>query len=112
MIVRAESRYLRISPTKVRQAIELIKGKEISQAQGILLNLNKRSKDYLLKILNSAVSNAKQKGFKPEQLYVSNAICNKGPIWKRYRASAFGRAARIKKRTSHIKIELDLKTGY
>ena len=112
MIVKAESRYLRISPTKVRQAIALIKGKEVAQARSLLSNLNKRSKEYLLKILNSAVSNAKQKGFKPEQLYVSKATCNKGPIWKRYRAAAFGRATRIKKRTAHIKIELDLKSGY
>ena len=71
MIVKAESRYLRISPTKVRQVIELIKGKEVQQAQAVLLNLNKRSKEYLLKILNSAVANAKQKGFKPEESAVS-----------------------------------------
>ncbi len=110
MIVKAESRFIRISPSKVRQVISLINGKEAEEALSILLNINKRAKEYLIKILKSAIANAKQKGFKSEQLYVSKAICNKGPIWKRYRAAAFGRATEIKKRTSHIRIELDLKT--
>jgi len=42
-------------------------------------------------------------------LYISKIICNVGPTWKRYKAAAFGRASSIKKRTAHIKIELDLK---
>lgn len=110
MIVKAEGRFLRISPAKVREVIELIKGRQVQEATAILMYLNKRAKDYLMKILNSAIANAKQKGFKPEQLYISKAICNKGPIWKRYKAAAFGRATEIKKRTSHIRIELDLKS--
>jgi large subunit ribosomal protein L22 len=80
-------------------------------AQSILVNLNKRPKEYLIKILKSAVANAKVKGFNAERLYVSRIICNPGPTWKRYKAAAFGRAAPIKKRTSHIRIELDLKSG-
>lgn len=111
MIVRAEGKFLRISPTKVRQVIDLIRHKDAPEAQGILANLNKRPVEYLTKILNSAVANAKVKGFNPNQLYISKIICDVGPTWKRYKAAAFGRAAPIKKRTSHIKIELDLKSG-
>jgi large subunit ribosomal protein L22 len=109
MIAKAESKFLRISPTKVRQVLDLVRSKDASAAQAILVNLNKRPKEFLLKILNSAIANAKQKGFNVEQLYVSKAICNVGPSWKRFKAAAFGRAQPILKRTAHIKIELDLK---
>jgi large subunit ribosomal protein L22 len=109
MIVKAQTKHIRISPSKARQVIELIKDKDVLEAEAILDNLNKRSCEYLIKILKSAVANAKLKGFNPEQLYISKIICNVGPTWKRYKAAAFGRATPIKKRTSHIKIELDLK---
>lgn len=110
MIAKAEGKFLRISPSKVRQTAALIQHKSAVEAGNILVNLNKRPKEYLLKILKSAIANAKVKGFTQEQLYVSRVICNVGPIWKRYKAAAFGRAAPIKRRTAHIKIELDLKS--
>lgn len=109
MIVKAEGKFLRISPTKVRQVIDLLRHKDVLEAKGVLALLNKRPKEYLIKILNSAVANAKVKGFNPEQLYISRIICDVGPVWKRYKAAAFGRAAPIKRRTSHIRIELDMK---
>jgi large subunit ribosomal protein L22 len=111
MIVRAEGKFLRVSPTKVRQVIDLIRLKDVVLAQAILTNLNKRPKEYLVKILKQAVANALVKGFNKEQLYISKIICDVGPTWKRYKAAAFGRAASIKKRTSHIRIELDIKSG-
>ncbi len=110
MIAKAEGKFLRISPSKVRQVIDLIRLKGVLEAESILTILNKRPKEYLIKILKSAVSNAKTKGFNAEQLYISKIVCNPGATWKRYKAAAFGRAAPIKKRTSHIKIELDIKT--
>jgi large subunit ribosomal protein L22 len=110
MIVRAEAKHLKLTPTKVRQVITLINGKDVTEAESILRNLNKRPKEHLLKILKSAVANAKVKGFLAPQLYISRAICNNGPVWKRFKAAAFGRAASIRKRTAHIIIELDLKT--
>lgn len=109
MIVKAQGKFLRISPTKVRGTLDLIRQKDVTEALAILANLNKRPKEYLIKILNQAIANAKIKGFSPPQLYISKIICNVGPVWKRYKAAAFGRAAPIKKRTSHIRIELDLK---
>ncbi len=111
MIVKAQGKFLRISPTKVRQVIDLIRHKDATEAQNILAHLGKRPTEFLTKILNSAIANAKVKGFNLKQLYISKIICDVGPTWKRYKAAAFGRAAPIKKRTSHIKIELDLKSG-
>ncbi len=110
MIVKAENKHIRISPPKVRQVMDLIRGKDVAQAEAILLNINKRPKDPILKILKSAVANGKVKGFTAEKLYISKIICNVGPVWKRYKAAAFGRATPIKRRTAHIKIELDLKS--
>lgn len=109
MISRAEAKFIRISPTKVRQVIDLIRYKDAKEAQNILTSLNKRPKEPLIKILKSAVANAKVKGFNLDQLYISKAVCNPGPTWKRFKAAAFGRASPILKRTSHIRIELDLK---
>jgi large subunit ribosomal protein L22 len=109
MISKAEVKFLRLKPTNVRQVLDLIREQDAGTAQAILVNLNKRPKEYLIKILNSAIANAKVKGFNVDQLYVSKAICNVGPAWKRFKAAAFGRASGIKKRTAHIKIELDLK---
>ncbi len=110
MIVKAEGKFLRLSPPKVRQVMDLIRLKDVPEALAILSHLNKRPKEYMIKILRSAVANAKVKGFNPEQLYVSKIICDVGPSWKRFKAAAFGRASPILKRTSHIRIELDLKS--
>lgn len=111
MLIKSELKYARISPTKVRQVMALIRNRDVLAAEAILVSLNKRAKEYLIKVLRSAIANAKVKGFKPEQLYVSKAICNAGPSWKRFKAAAFGRAAPILRRTAHIRIELDLKPG-
>jgi len=110
MLVKAEAKFIRISPRKVRQVIELIRNKDALEAQAILALLNKRPKEYLTKILKQAIANAKVKGLNPEQLYISKVICDKGPIWKRFKAAAFGRAAPIQRRTAHIRLELDLKS--
>ena len=111
MIVRAELKYVRLSPTKIRQVLDLIRRKDALVAEAILVSLNKRPREYLLKILRSAIANAKVKGFKPEQLYVSKVICDVGPSWKRFKAAAFGRAAPILRRTAHVTMELDIKPG-
>ncbi|HOW42982.1 MAG TPA: 50S ribosomal protein L22 [Candidatus Omnitrophota bacterium] len=110
MISKAEVKHVRMSPTKVRQVIDLIRHKDVSVAQAVLKTVDKRAKEYLIKVLASAVANAKVKGFNPEQLYVSKAVCNVGPMWKRFKAAAFGRATPIVRRTAHIKIELDVKS--
>ena len=111
MISKAEGKFLRVSPTKTRLVMDLIRNKEVAQALAILMHTNKRPTDVLQKILKQAVANAKVKGFSANQLYVSKIVCDNGPAWKRFKAAAFGRATPIRKRTSHIRIELDLKSG-
>ena len=110
MIAHAKGKFVRMSPSKVRLVIDLIRNKDAREAEVILLNLNKRATEFLIKILRAAIANAKIKGFTIEQLYVSKAVCDVGPMWKRFKAAAFGRAAPIKKRTTHITIELDVKS--
>jgi len=109
MLVKAEAKFLRISPTKVRQVMDLIRRKDALEAEAILNSLNKRPKEYLVKILKQAIANAKVKGFNAQQLYISKIVCENGPMWKRFKAAAFGRASPIVRRTAHIRIELDLK---
>lgn len=110
MVARAILRYIRLSPRKVRQVIDLIRGKDVTMAESILANLNKRPSSHVLKLLRSAVANAEHNvGLKGIPLYISKVTADGGPVWKRYRAAPFGRAAIIRRRTSHITIELDRK---
>ena len=109
MIARAESRFLRLSPGKVREVIDLIRGEDVTRALTLLSNLNKQPKVCVGKTLKSAVANAGIKGIEPGQLYVSRVTADEGARWKRFRPAAFGRATKILKRTTHLRIELDLK---
>ncbi len=111
MIVYAKGKYIRVSPIKVRQIIDLIRGKHVLESVAILTHLNKGATKIVSKILNSAVSNAKQKGLTEEQLFISKIYADQGAVWKRFRAAAFGRATRILKKTTHLTIELDLITS-
>ena len=88
----------------------MIRGKDVLTSMALLKQTNKRVTDVITKILNSAVSNAKQKGLTESQLYISKITADQGPMWKRFRAATFGRATPILKRTSHLIIELDLIT--
>jgi large subunit ribosomal protein L22 len=110
MIVKAETKHIRIAPPKVRLVLDLIRNKDVGEAEAILRATSKRARDTISKILHSAVANAKVKGIDADRLYISKAICNVGPSWKRFKAAAFGRATPILRRTSHIRIELDLKS--
>ncbi len=110
MIASAKGKFVRLAPMKVKQVIDLIRGRDINNSLTVLAHTHKRPTEAITKILNSAVSNAKQKGFTEDQLFISRIVAEKGPMWKRFRAAAFGRASSILKRTTHIVIELDLKT--
>ena len=107
MIAKASAKYLRISPMKVRPVIKLIKGQNANRAVSVLEALNKKGAYLLKKVLQSAIANAKNKGYDQEKLVVLNAVADSGPSLKRYRAESFGRASLIKKRMSHISVELD-----
>ena len=110
MIAQAKGRHIRMSAMKMRQVIDLIRGKDVSTSLAILAYTYKGSTESVTKVLNSAVSNAKQKGLTEDQLFISKITADSGPSWKRFRAASFGRAASILKRTTHLTIELDLKT--
>ncbi|MBI3315314.1 MAG: 50S ribosomal protein L22 [Candidatus Omnitrophica bacterium] len=110
MIAAAHAKFLRVSSMKVRQVIDAIRGKDVPTSQALLAQINKGGASFVKKVLDSAVSNAKQKGLAQEQLYVSMITANHGGAWKRFRAASFGRATPILRRTTHLTIELDLKT--
>lgn len=107
MVAKALAKYIRISPKKVRDIITLVKGEPVLEAQAVLKSLNKKGARILEKVLVSAISNAKSKGYQESKLFILRLVVNQGPAFKRYRAASFGRATMIRKRTSHILVELD-----
>lgn len=105
---RAVAKYIRISPYKVRQVLDIIRGKSYVEAYAILKNTNKSSSEVLIKLLNSAAANAENnKGLDKNNLFVAECFADQGPTLKRIRPRAKGRCYRILKRTSHITIVLD-----
>ena len=110
MIAQARGRFMRVAPKKVRQVIDLIRGKDAASSLVILTHVEKGCAERISKILNSAIHNAKQKGLTEDQLFISRITADQGPSWKRFRAASFGRATPIIKRTTHLIIQLDLKT--
>ena len=110
MIAQAKGRYMRVSPVKVRQVIDLICGKDVNTSLAILTHIPRGSTRMINKVLVSAIDNAKQKGLSENQLYISKIRADQGPSWRRYRSAAFGRATPISKKTTHLTIELELIT--
>jgi len=108
MAVIAKLRYLRIAPRKVRLVADLIRRKKAEEAQNILQFTNKRAAPVLLKLLKTAISNAKN-NFRLDEgnLYISKILVDGGPMLKRWRARARGQAYEIQKKTSHVTIILD-----
>lgn len=108
MEVRAHLRFLRISPRKVRLVIGLVRGMPVEQAVDQLTVLPKRASLPVLKLLNSAIANAEH-NFKLERknLRIKSIVANEGPKLKRFQPRAFGRAAEILKRMTHVTIVLE-----
>ncbi len=108
MEVRAHLRHLRLAPRKVRLVVDLVRGMPVDQAVDQLTILPKASSLPVLKLLNSAIANAEH-NFKLDRktLHIKSIVANEGPRLKRYRPRAFGRAAEILKRSSHITIVLE-----
>jgi len=105
---RAIARYVRISASKVKVVIDLIRGKSVNEAVAILKATPKAASPIVEKLLNSAVANAENnKGLLRDDLYVAEVFADQGPTLRRYMPRAQGRATRIRKRTSHITIILD-----
>lgn len=104
---KAEVNYVRISPRKVKVVIDLIRNKPVGDALAILKHTPKAASEIVEKLLLSAMANAENNhGMDVEKLYVAEIYSNAGPMLKRIRARAQGRAFRILKRTSHTTIIL------
>ena len=101
----ARLRHHRTSPTKVRQVLRLIVGKDVADAREILRFCERGPAETVMKLLDSAVANAEHNDNVPEEeLFVARAFADEGPTAKRWRPRARGRGTRIRKRTSHITI--------
>jgi large subunit ribosomal protein L22 len=105
---RAVARYIRISPRKVRLIMNEIRGRGIEEALNQLSFAPQKGAFILKKLINSAVANAEQNHeMDVDKLYIKQIYADEGPTLKRFRPRAMGRAARIRKRTSHLTVVLD-----
>jgi large subunit ribosomal protein L22 len=110
MEAKAVAKHIRMSPQKVRLVVDLVRGKKLREAQNILFYTRKYAAGIISKVLKSAAANAAQNPNIDENiLYVKKIYVDQGPALKRWRARAQGRAAGIKKRSSHITVVLDEK---
>jgi len=102
---RALAKFVRISPFKARRAADLIRRQELLEARRRLAFSNLRGSRVVQKVLESAVANATNNlGLPEDRLYVHTCVVDEGPTWRRWRPRAYGRAYRIRKRTSHITV--------
>jgi large subunit ribosomal protein L22 len=102
---RATLRYLRTSPYKVREILDLIRGLDVDDARHVLQFSDRGAASEVLKVLNSAVANADHTlNIPADELKVAVAYADEGPTIKRWRPRARGRATRIRKRTCHVTI--------
>lgn len=105
---KAILKFVRVSPRKVRRITNLIKGKKAGDALISLRFFPHSSAKIVGKILKSAIANAEQKKVAdPESMTIVNAVVEQGPTMKRMMPRAMGKADIIKKRTSHIKLQLE-----
>lgn len=105
---RAHARFIRISPTKVRRVIDLIKERDVTEAEAILDHLTGPTPQMVKKVLLSARANAEHnQKLDPEELYVARAFVDSDITLRRWRVAFRGRANRIRKRTCRITVVLD-----
>jgi large subunit ribosomal protein L22 len=102
---KATARFIRMSPTKARQVVELIRGRHIEDARRVLAFSQRAAAAPVAKILNSAIANAEHNHELPaDELVVTRAWVDEGPTLRRFRPRALGRATRIRKRMCHISV--------
>lgn len=101
----AKSSFTRISPTKVRQVVNLIRGHHVEDARRILKFTQRGACAPVAKVLDSAIANAEHnRGLDRDELIVARAWVDEGPTLRRFRPRALGRATRVRKRTCHVSI--------
>ncbi|MDD2211936.1 MAG: 50S ribosomal protein L22 [Clostridia bacterium] len=112
MEAKAVAKYIRISPRKARQVIDLIRGKDVGEAFTLLKFTAHKGTESITKVLKSAVANAEHNyALDSDALYVREAYVDEGPTLKRVRPRARGSADVIKKRSSHITVVVSEKGG-
>lgn len=105
METKASAKTVRVTPRKARLVIDLIRGKDVKEAQAILMFTPRAASPIILKVLNSAIANAEHNdNMNPENLYVKEAFINEGVRIKRLLPRAKGQGDIIKKRTSHVTV--------
>ena len=108
MEAKAFARYIRMSPRKVRQVADLVRGKSVEEAINLLHFTPKRASGPVEKVLRSAVSNAMNKEesakLDPEDLFIKRIYVDQGPTMRRYNPGPMGRASIIRKRSCHISV--------
>lgn len=103
---RAQSKGLRMSARKARVLADMVRGKSVDEALTSLAFQARRAAGPLRKVLDSAVANADQRGMDLDKLVIADLQIDKGPLMRRFMPRAHGRAYRIRKQTSHIKVQL------
>jgi large subunit ribosomal protein L22 len=104
---RAQARYVRMTPMKVRRVVDLVRNKSVADALAILKYAQQAAAEPVAKVVASAAANAEHNdGLERDSLVISKAFVDEGPTMKRFQPRAQGRAFRIRKRTSHITIEV------
>ena len=107
LTARATAKFVRVTPMKARRVIDLVRGKDASDALDILRFAPQSASEPVAKVLASAIANAENNlDLDPRTLVVSAAFAAEGPTLKRFRPRAQGRAFRVRKRTSHITVEV------
>lgn len=108
MEVRAVSRHVRVSPRKARLVADLVRGRRVGDALGMLEHVPKKTARALIKTLKSAVANAETtQRVDVDRLYIKHITVDGGTVWKRFMPRAQGRATRVRKRTSHLTVVVD-----
>lgn len=107
IVIRARSKYVRSAPRKARLVMDHIRGKDAEKARAILAHTPRAVSVDILKLLNSAIANAEANHeLGVDELKIRRAYVDEGPTIKRFQPRALGRATQIKKRSSHMTIEL------
>ena len=108
MEAQAAHRYVRLSPRKARLVADLVRGKPVGDAIGVLQQLPKKAARVLVKALKAVVANAEStQRVDVDRLYVKRITVDEGPTMKRFLPRAHGRATMIRKRSSHLTVVVD-----
>jgi large subunit ribosomal protein L22 len=101
----ATARFIRMSPSKARQVVDLIRGRHVDEARRVLAFTQRGATLPVRKVLESAIANAEHnRSLAADELFVARAWVDEGPTLRRFRPRAMGRATRINKRTCHISV--------